>query len=167
MCIPLANEIEKRGGTVWKGRPVQRVLIEDGTVVGVLMKDGTQLVAPVVAIATGNPRIPRLLDPLPPEVEAPLAYSSQLTLKDFTVYTVLDKPVVNHDQCVGVLLDLVSLDVQWSMPLQGVAPWLTAPGTQLMVTHRGMSAKKIAEMGGDEAVLAEMAALDEEMYPGF
>lgn len=36
LCIPIAKEVERRGGAVWRGQKVRRVLIEDGSVRGVV-----------------------------------------------------------------------------------------------------------------------------------
>jgi glycine/D-amino acid oxidase-like deaminating enzyme len=94
LCVPLANEVERRGGAVWRGRRVARVLTEGSRAVGVALRDGTVARAPMVAIAAGNPRISALFDDLPPEVAAPLSYSEQFVNRDFTVYTLLGREVI-------------------------------------------------------------------------
>ena len=55
-----------------------RVLIEAGQVKGIEMEDGEIAEAPIIAMAVGTSRMRALLDPLPAELEAPLAYSDQL-----------------------------------------------------------------------------------------
>jgi hypothetical protein len=62
---------------------------------------------------------------------------------------------------------MATAEVHWSMPLQGVAPWLTPPGTQLLLSHKVLTPERLAEIGGEDALFADLAEIDEELYPGF
>lgn len=169
LCIPLAGAIEQRGGTVWRGRRVLKVLVEGDKARGVVLVDGTEMRAPVVAIACGNSRIAGILDPLPDEVQAPLAYSEQTASQDFCTYAVLDKPVVprEHDRFLGVINPEDGSNVQWAWPLHAAAPWTCEPGMQMLASQSFYSAKEVAGAGGEEAIYAEMAKVNEEIYPGY
>jgi hypothetical protein len=168
IAIPVAAEIERRGGAVWRGRRVDRVLIEDGRVGGVRLVDGTEVRAPVVAVAVGNPRIPALFDELPDELEAPLAYKAGTDRREFCTFTVLDRPVVPPRG--GRYLAVLNTDftfLQWDWPLHEIAPWSTREGQQFLVSERLLPQPAVDAFGGPDAVYDDMIALNEELYPGF
>jgi hypothetical protein len=167
LWIPMAQEIERRGGEVWRGRRAARVLVEDGRVAGVALKDGTEVRAPAVALACANNRIRALVDPLPPELEAPLGYRAGAERREFCVFTVLDKPVVPPRG--GTYLGVLNTDftfLQWDWPLHEIAPWSVKEGQQFLVSERFLTDAGIDEMGGQEAVYADILELNEELYPG-
>lgn len=168
MAIPIAREIERRGGEVWRGRKVAKVLIEEGRASGVQLIDGTEVHAPIVAIAAGNPRIPALFDQVPPELEAPLAYKAGTDRREFCLFAVLDKPLVPPRG--GRYLAVMNSDfsfLQWEWPLHEIAPWSTKEGQQFLVSERLIPQDKVDAMGGDEAVYEDILAVNEELYPGF
>jgi hypothetical protein len=168
IAIPIAHEIEQRGGAVWRGRRVERVLIEDGRAVGVRLLDGTEVRAPAVAIAAGNPRIPALFEELPAEVEAALAYKAGTDRREFCLFTVLDQPVIPPRG--GRYLAVLNTDftfLQWDWPLHEIAPWSTKEGQQFLVSERLLPQPAVDAFGGPDAVYEDMIALNEELYPGF
>ena len=168
LCVPICEEVERRGGAVWKGRKVDNVLVEGGKVAGVLLQDGTEVRAPQVAIAAGNPRIPKILRPLPVEAEAPLAYSAQFTHNvDFNIYTVLDAEIVSPD--LHLFLYIIGEDgsnLQYSWPIHPFK-WTTEPGKHFVAASRNYPAHEVEAAGGPEKIYAEMLEVQEHVFPGF
>ena len=169
LCVPIAKTIENRGGTVWRGRKVERVLTEGDRVRGVLMADGTEVNAPMVAIATGNPRIRALLDPLPPEAVEPLAFSEQHAYQDYCTYAVLDKPVVPPERKNWLsILEPTGSFIQVTWPLHTCAPWSTEPGKQFVLTQAVGPKTHYDSAGVDEAaVYAKIHEVNESFFPGY
>jgi len=77
--------IEARGGEFRLSTPVRKVLIEDGTVVGVETPDGTEIFSKVVSTVP-LPYVPRLMPDLPAEILAQFA-----ALKNIAVVCVIAK----------------------------------------------------------------------------
>ncbi len=61
MCRPLADAIERLGGTVRTSAPVRRLIVEDGTVTGVELENGEQLHGASVVVAANIRRSQKLL----------------------------------------------------------------------------------------------------------
>ena len=93
LCIPLAHAIEDGGGEVRRRAKVAQVQTGDGRVTRVVLADGSEIDASLVAIATGNPRIPALLDPVPPEVVPAIEYLDSVDMQDFNQFHLLREPV--------------------------------------------------------------------------
>lgn len=168
LCIPLAKEIERRGGAVWRGRKVARVLVDDGKANGVVFEDGTEVSAPTVAIAVGNRRIPSLLDPLPPEIVEPLSYQGEVDSEDISMFFLLDKPLVQPERSVNAVFDLQTMSLShFFWPLTGVAPWTTEPGKQLVGVHFPCTTEDVRAAGGEQAIYARIRSLASELYPAF
>jgi len=170
LCIPLAQEIERRGGEVWRGRRVEQVLVEGEQARGGVFADGTEVRAPIVALATGNSRIPALLDPLPPELEAPLAYSARYATQDFCSFAVLDKPIVPSalDRTFVFVCAADGSAIQVSWPMHAAAPWTTEPGKQFVLSQAFFpNHEAVTAAGGEEAIYASLHTVNEELYPGY
>jgi len=171
LCIPLARAIEERGGEVWRGRRVAHVTTGASHVGPVVLVDGTEITAPVIAMAGGNQRMGALLDPVPPEVQTCLAYEAEISpvtkLEEFSIFAVLDKEVDQHPRGFNFIIgpDLSLVQLNWS--LQAVAPWTTDPGRYTLATEALRSQEDIAKAGGREAVFDGMLAVTEEMHPGY
>ena len=167
MAIPLGQAIERRGGTIWRGRRVEQVTVDSGRVGSVVLRDGTEISAPVVALACSNARVSQLLDPLPPEVAAPLEASARNAHQDFHAFAVLDEPVVPAERngWLGVVNTYPTQPLVWSAPLHAVAPWLAAPGKQFLMAALCIPATDEARLGGDTAVSLLRDTL-ERYYPG-
>lgn len=101
--IPMAREIERCGGQVWRGRKVNKVIIECDRAVGVLLQDGTEVRAPEVALATGNARIARLLTPIPSEVQATRDFDGPEPQRQLAIFVLFDREVMPR----------VSLSINW------------------------------------------------------
>jgi hypothetical protein len=119
--------LERCGVEIWRSKKVDRVIVEGGSVQGVAFVDGTHIDGSTVAIATGNGRIPGLLDPLPEEVVAPLAYTRDVSLFDFNSYY-LDRPVVEGTVAIVTFNPATLSAEHFLWPLTPVAPWTTEPG---------------------------------------
>jgi hypothetical protein len=167
LCVPIAREVERRGGAVWRGRRVAHVLIEGGRAAGVVLADGTQVRAPAVAIACGNPRIGALFEQVPPEVEEVLSYSVPLDQHDFCTITVLDKPVLSHEWRSWFAVMNPGDLPQWSWPIHVAAPWGVKPGTQVVTEYKVVATKRVAELGGEQAIIDEMHDVNEAYFPGY
>ena len=168
LAIPLARTIEERGGTVWRGGRTDHVLIENGRVTGVVMEDGTEARAPMVALACGNDRAARLFQEMPPELEGPVAQSQKIAHRDFHVFAVLDKPVIpdTRDRWIGVIEPDGTMP-QWIGPLHNLVPWSTEPGKQFVVAGRAIPVSELGKYGTDDEIRAGMHAINEAIFPGY
>ncbi len=166
LFIPMAREIEARGGQVWRGQKVDRVIVEDGRAVGVALQDGQRAFAPHVAIAAGNPRIPEIFTELPADAVEPIEYSKLLEHRDFCTMAVLDADVVKLDRYVMVSDD-VGNNLAWVWPLHSLAPWTTQPGKQFVLAQSFFTPKTVEEAGGSEAIYERMKGYVEALYPGY
>lgn len=101
--IPMAREIERRGGQVWRGRKVGKVIVERDRAVGILLQDGTEVRAPAVALSTGNARIAKLLTPVPSEVQATRDYDGPQPQRQLVMFALFDREVMPP----------ISLSINW------------------------------------------------------
>jgi hypothetical protein len=169
LCIPMAKAIEQRGGAVWRGRKAAQVMVEAGKAVGVRLQDGTEVRAAQIAIAAGNPRIPALLDPLPPEIVNVLNYTSGIDMMDFNQFYLLDREVVSarQERKVTCTFDPVTMSVaQIHTVISGAAPWTVEPGKQLVLGHTALLPEDVEKLGGIDAVYARMLERSDDQYPG-
>lgn len=166
LAVPLAQAIEARGGTIWRGRRVGAVNVGDGRIGSVVMQDGTEVQAPHVVMACPTARIATLLDPIPPELEAPLAYGDEVAHQDFNVFVVADQPVIpDNTNWVGVITMEGNLE-QWMGPLHHSAPWTTQPGKQFLACGNAFRAGEVKGRGGEQAVLDRLYDVACDYYPG-
>lgn len=166
-AIPVAKEIERRGGVVWRGRRVAQVSTESGRVGTVTMEDGAEATAPIVAMACGTARIAQLLPAVPPELEAPLAYGKEIAHQDFNVFAVLDKPVVPEETRFMGVMTMEGSMVQWMGALHNVAPWTAQPGKQFVICGSILRPDEVTERGGESSVLSGMLDVADTYFPGF
>ena len=168
LCIPLAQEVERRGGKVLRGQKVKRVLIEGDRAVGVELEDGSKIKAPKVALASGTGRVGKLLDRLPDEIVKCIEYEKTIEgLEDFTSFSLLDKPVDVDPRKFMFLINPDGSSLQCTFSLQTVAPWTTEPGKFLLGAEVILSREEVDELGGADGVFANMEAINEEMHPGY
>jgi hypothetical protein len=174
LAIPLAKAIEGHGGMIWRGRKVAKLNLntDNGRVGTVVLDDGIEVGAPMVALASGNPRIAELLDPIPPEVEAPLAYShDNLRHKDFHLFSVLQEPILPADSnhWVGVLSPTGTV-CSWLGPIHALAPWaVRQAGTQFVVSACCLPVDEVEDgpHGSEDETFARLADMTDSFYPGF
>ncbi|HEX3610926.1 MAG TPA: NAD(P)-binding protein [Sporichthyaceae bacterium] len=168
LLIPLAREIENRGGTVWRGGRVAEVIVQGGSAVGVVMQDGTEARAPMVALATGTRRIGSLLNPVPPEVERVSVFEGKLgDLGEYTTYAVTEGLSDAHPGRVIVTVRADGSQAQVDWNLSSVAPWCSGPGQQVIGSEVIRSRSQVEALGGEPVLHAEMQAVTENIYPGF
>jgi hypothetical protein len=122
LILPLADRVEQLGGEVWKGSPIDRVLIEDGRAVGVRTKDGRVVRAAHIALAVGNPRLPAFFDSLPQELDAPLSKELPLQHEDLFIIRVFDRKVMDLNNYL-MIADLEKGLFNWIVPDVEMAPW--------------------------------------------
>jgi phytoene dehydrogenase-like protein len=171
LAIPLGRAIEGHGGTIWRGRKVTHIDISAGRVGSVVLSDGQEVRAPMVALACGNQRIAALLDSPPPEAEPALTYSQEsLPHKDFHLFNVMDKPVLPPEfkNWVGVLNTQGDM-VSWLHPVHAATPWAVKPGTQLVTSAVSYPAKEVdsGRYGTEDDIFARLQKTTESFYPGY
>lgn len=164
-CIPVAREVERRGGAVLRGKKVQSVLIENDRAVGVAMTDGTELRGDKVAIATGYDRINGLLDPLPSEVFEPLKFAAQFSYREHTMLAMLDRRPPAYPETFLALFEMDGSALCLSWPVD--TPGSVEEGRWVIASQSIRSQAQIETLGGSEGVFASMRTFSEELYPGF
>ncbi|MDQ0337509.1 15-cis-phytoene desaturase [Caldalkalibacillus uzonensis] len=97
MCAPIARAIERRGGKVYTGTPVQRLLAENGQVVGVMLKDEA-VRANQVVLATSMDKAQQLLKPLFSEHRWFKPFLNLPTMPAVTIQIDLDRPALPTDR---------------------------------------------------------------------
>lgn len=102
LWFPLAQEIEARGGEIWRGRKVERVLVEDGRAVGVRLVDGQEVRGPAIAMANSNARIARTFETVPPELRAALDYAGPTPQRQLAVFFLLNRPVMDYPASLSI-----------------------------------------------------------------
>jgi glycine/D-amino acid oxidase-like deaminating enzyme len=165
LVVPLANAVENMGGEIWRGRKASDVIIESDRAVGIALEDGTEVRAKAVVMATGTPRVPKLLKQMPSQVEAAVKLATSIDGEDVTVYTVLDEPVCTLRSLTGVA-NLDGSNAAFLFPMHQVPGDHTQPGKQYLVSQAFYTRDEFATLGRDGAV-KELNELCEEMFPGF
>jgi hypothetical protein len=168
-AIPVAREVERRGGTVWRGQRVAQLLMDGGSVEGVVMDDGREARAPMVALACGVDRMSRLLDdPAPPEVEPVVRHGERIAHQDVHVFAVLDRPVVpaDKDRWIGVLGADGSM-TQWMAPLHAMVPWSTRPGEQFLLSAMCRPVDELSTGPSKDEIVAGLHDVAEFYFPGY
>ena len=168
LLIPMGQEIERRGGEVWRNKKVAGLIMDGNQVTGVSFQDGTEAYSSTVAIATGNGRIKTLLDPLPSELVEPMAYSDSIALYDFNACYLLNRRLLEPANAAVGVFDVETLSIyHWVLPLTGLSPWLTEPGMEVIGSHIALEMDDLVAEGGPEGVFKRIADRTEEMFPGF
>jgi glycine/D-amino acid oxidase-like deaminating enzyme len=168
LFVPLARAFEGRGGIVWRGQRAHRALVENGTAVGVVMADGTEARAPIVAMATNAERIAMLLDPLPEEVQAVTNFGRSLgDLMEYTTFTLVDRVFYQPPQQIIFTTSETGSMLQGDWHVSSLAPWVSRPGTDLIGSELVRSRALVEAEGGIEALHSGMRDITESLYPGF
>ena len=165
LLLPMADEIERRGGSVFRGRKVAELLIEAGRGTGAVLQDGTEIRAKAVAVATATSRVPALLPEMPDPVRAAVEFDAQLTREDVCLFSVINRPLVTVQGFTLVPDDRGS--AVFLLPMHSLAPWSTKPGRQFLISQTYWTPEDFASSGGQEGIAAQMATLNEELFPGF
>ena len=166
LLLPLCAAIEARGGTIWRGRKVARVLIEDGQAAGVELHDGTVARARAVALATGTTRVPALVQPVPDDVTPAVDYARSLDGEDVCTFTVLAEPVVDIEH-LTMVADVDGSNLAFLFPMHAIGRWTTQPGKQFLAAQAFFTPDRFEALGGLNGVVKHMLDLQEELFPGF
>lgn len=172
LAIPMAEAIERHGGTVWRGSRVASVSTGTGRVGEVILADGTEVRAPVVALACTNARAAEMLETVPPEVDAALAYGAKTLHRDWHAFAVLDREVLpaNSHPWRGVVNPDGSFH-SWSFSIHAVPEYMgqepDAQGEQLVVAARTLPVSEADEHGTDEEIFASLHAEMDFYNPGY
>lgn len=169
LWIPMARAIEERGSTVWRGSRVAEITVRNGVASGVILQDGREATAPVIASTLGSGRMKSVLDPLPPEAERVIAFEEATIgdLKEYTTFALTERVVDSHP---GMLIATVRADgsfVQVDWNLTSLGKWCSPPGTNLIASEVVRSEAEVEAMGGESALHAEMQKIAETTYPGY
>ncbi len=164
--VPMAQAIERKGGTIWRGRKVDRVLMNGDAAVGVRLRDGTEVHAPAVALATGNGRLPSLLDPVPAEVARVNATEwGEHRFSGWYSITLLNREILPSDFNWHVVLNP---DPEWTqfMWSHNRAPWGVQPGKQVLCSVYWGPRSRVEEWGGTEALYQRLQEVERFYFPG-
>lgn len=165
--IPLAQGIEAHGGTVWRGRKVQRILVDNGRAGTVVLADGTEVRAPRIALATGAERIPEILEVVPPEVDRAVQSMKSHAHKDFTFWGVAGEPVAAADN--NGWLGVLNMEgrLHWQAALHSLTPWSVEPGKQLFMAALAVPEQDLPNHPDEENFFKFLTDQIDFFNPGF
>jgi glycine/D-amino acid oxidase-like deaminating enzyme len=169
LFVPLGQAIEQRGGMVWRGRRASRVLVESGRAVGVVMEDGTEARAPMVAVAAGSARVAGLFpDAVPFEVQAVEEFERALgEHREYISVSIVDRRMFPD----GLLGITTSNDqgtrIQADFTVTVAAPWCTPAGWEAIATELIRPTAQVNADGGPDALFERMREVTESALPGF
>ena len=168
LAMPLAEGIERHGGTVWRASRVAHVDTSGGRVGVVTLSDGRTVSAPMVALACTNARITDLLDELPIEAQPAIDYSEKTKHRDYHAFALLDREVLpfGSSQARGILRPDGSLALYAFNCHE--TPWAMSPDSaakQLVVA--GCCRPAGEDHGSDEEIFAGLHDLMDWMAPGY
>jgi predicted NAD/FAD-dependent oxidoreductase len=164
--IPIGRAIEKRGGTVWRGRKVRRVLIENGVATGIEMEDGTTATARAVALSCGTSRVPKILGTIHPEVQAAIDHGQALAGEDVCTYTLLNEPVVDI-KSYTMVSDQAGSNLAFLFPMHHLSPGHTTPGKQFLAAQGFYTPQQYADIGERDGAVKRLNEICEDLFPGF
>jgi len=169
LFVPLAAEIERRGGHVWRNRRVVQVLTHHDTAVGVVLEDGTEARAPVVALAAGTARLASLFpDGTPPEIEAVVNFEQSLgDYREYISFAIVDRTFSRPPQQFVFTSNAEGerLQVDWSVT--SLVPWATRAGWEMIATEVVRPSSAVEAAGGSEVLYSGMRKVTDGLYPGF
>jgi glycine/D-amino acid oxidase-like deaminating enzyme len=169
LFVPLGQAIEQRGATVWRGRRASRVLVEGGRAVGVVMEDGTEARAPMVAVAAGTARVASLFpDAVPSEVGAVEDFERALgDYREYFSVSIVDRKMIP----AGLLGITTSSDqgtrIQSDFSITAAAPWCTPSGWETIGTELVRPTEQVNADGGPDALFERMREVTESALRGF
>jgi phytoene dehydrogenase-like protein len=164
--IPIAAAIERRGGTVWRGRKVRRVVVENGRATGIELEDGTRATARAVALSCGTSRVPKLLDTPHPLVQAAIDHAFALAGEDVCTYTLLGEPVVDI-KSYTMVADETGSNLAFLFPMHHLAPGHTTPGKQFLAAQGFYTPQQYADIGERDGAIKRLNEICEDLFPGF
>jgi glycine/D-amino acid oxidase-like deaminating enzyme len=166
LMIPLAKGLEAKGCEVKRSARVADVIVEDGRAVGVLLKSGGEVRARAVALATGLPRIPKIMSAVPAEVQAVVDYAEDAKGYDCCTYCLLDKDVVPLRN-ITMVTDATGTAHGYIFPMREAAPGSVEDGRWLIAAQALFTPDAYEAIGGHDGAVNKLLDLQEELYPGF
>src|SRR5581483_5963990 len=157
LFIPLAQAIEQRGNSVWRGSRVAEIVVRHGVATGVALGDGREATAPVVASTFGSSRLSDVLDPLPDEVRQVSKYEEELGgLSEYTFYALTEhaKDPAPYRWIVTLGEDGSFVQADWNTA--ALAPWCVPEGMQLIGSEVVLSEAAVEAIGGPAVLHEEM-----------
>jgi glycine/D-amino acid oxidase-like deaminating enzyme len=166
LMIPLAKGLEAKGCEVKRSARVADVIVEDGGAVGVALKSGEDVRARAVALATGLPRIPKIMSSMPAEVRAVVDYAEDAKGYDCCTYCLLDQDVVPLKN-ITMVTDATGTAHGYIFPMREAAPGTVEDGKWLIAAQALFTPQAYEEIGGHDGAVRKLLSLQEELYPGF
>jgi phytoene dehydrogenase-like protein len=171
LFMPLAAEIERLGGTVWRGRRVAQLLTDGDAVSGVVMDDATEARAPAVAIAAGSFRVSSLFPDsvaVPAEVQAVREFEENLgDYSEYTSFAIVNKSFYRPPHWIISTSNAEGTRIQDDWIISPLVPWATRPDQEMIGTELVRSQGDVAAAGGVDALYDRMRDVTDSLYPGF
>jgi phytoene dehydrogenase-like protein len=167
MLLPLARALEARGCTILRSARVEDVLIEGDRATGVVLRNGDEVRASAVALATGTPRLSRILLRIPDEVQRALDHAEAVKGFDCCTYSLLDSDVTGGLRNITMVTDESGASNGYVFPMHAVAPGSTEAGRYLFAAQSQHLPDAYQEMGGHDGAVRHLIAMQERLYPGF
>lgn len=172
IAVPIAKAVQKMGVEIELNVDVQQVLVENGKVAGLKVKNGdeeTVLEAEDYIVATRWGSWPQLFKPMPgfmAEIVGQIMQPEHMMGSAFKNYFLDDK--ISLD---GAFFMEFDNEGDGSHVLGGTAqsteqPWNAAPGKQFIWAYRIMTAEKFQALGAEE-IEAQMLKEMNRLFPGF
>jgi hypothetical protein len=142
------------------------LIIEDGRANGVALKSGYEVRGRAVALATGTPRIARVLKDLPPKVQAAVDHADTVKGFDCCTYSLLDTDVTRGLRNITMVSDESGANRGYVFPMHAVSPGSTEDGKFLLAAQSQHMPDEYRAMGGHEGAVKHLLDLQERLYPG-
>jgi glycine/D-amino acid oxidase-like deaminating enzyme len=168
LFVPLAAAIEQHGGIVRRGHRVAGLHREGDRIVGVVMDDGAEFRAPVIALAAGTSRLPGLFDgPAPHEVRAVRDFEAEVgSYKEFMTMYVVDRKLFPKDWDAVTVSSEAGTRLQFDFSATALAPWGNRPDWEVIGSERLCSAAQVEQEGGSDGLFDRMRETTEALIPG-
>jgi phytoene dehydrogenase-like protein len=166
LMVPLGKGLDAKGCEVRRRSPVADVIVEDGRAAGVVLKSGEEVRARAVALATGLPRIPKIMSSMPEEVRVVVDYAEGAKGYDCCTYCLLDKDVVPIKN-ITMVTDATGTAHGYIFPMREAAPGSVEDGKWLIAAQALFTPEAYENIGRHEGAVQKLLSLQEELYPGF
>jgi len=167
LVLPLARALEAKGCTVLRSAKMDDLLIENGRACGVVLKSGREVRGRAVALATGTPRIAKILNDMPEAVRAAVEHADAVKGYDCCTYSLLDTDVTGGLANITMVTDESGANNGYVFPMHAVSPGSTEEGKFLLAAQSQHMPDEYDRMGGHEGAVQHLLALQERLYPGF
>ncbi len=162
---PFADAFVSHGGELSCDSRVRKVLVEGGKAKGVLVGD-REYQGKRVIVNCPFPSIPRIIDPLPPEVAVPVQELKKVEMLDVIAFSGLDKPMTDEPRWIAAQ---DPKDWSWLLGVQPyslTAPWAAPPGKHLFWAEKPYRRADFKKKDIKDCY-KEIDDIQEEIWPGF